>query len=420
MLKKSKYNIFVPMDEETTIVFNSFSGAVGLFDKDTMRKYDKDSFDDHEFELLQSKGIYVDEAFDEDQKLFDDRKKSCTSKSDKFIRLWTTSACNANCYYCFEKGMPVQRMNKDTAGQVVQYIMDHYEGEKKIIFEWFGGEPLLNTEIIDYIFEKLAPFCFEHGCTVESEFITNGSLITPEIATKMKSQWNTFNVQITLDGDEEEYNKAKAYYNDKLYNFKQVVENIKLLLDKGIFVSVRMNYNRDNYHSLSSLIDYLATIKCKRLSCYVYPLWDALGDQENGFKSQAYSDSNLVQLFDKLVDAGLANLKLIGRLNYKRGLCKSCNTQSIAVFPDGSIGKCSETFNQRLGTVWDGIQDVALFDFWTSADVSDECKECKLLPLCQGGCRSSSFTAMPKCYPYKDILPEMIRWYVGKVKKSKA
>lgn len=418
MLKKSDYNIFVPMNDDTMIVFNSFSGAVGLFDKSTMARYEADSFDENELKLLKEKGIYIDADFDEKQKMFQDRQNSCTSKHDKFIRLWTTTACNANCFYCFEKGMPVQHMSKETADKVISYIIDHYEGEKKIIFEWFGGEPLMNTKVIDYFFDKLTPFCKSHNCKIESEFITNGSLITEEIADKMKNKWHTFNVQITLDGNEDEYNLAKSYTSNR-YNFRTVIDGIKLMLNKGLYVSIRMNYNRDNYESLSSLIDYLATIKEGHMSCYVYPLWDALGDEKDGFKSTAYADENLLKLFDKLVDAGLANIKLIGRLNYKNGVCKSCNTQSVAVFPDGTIGKCSETFKQRIGSVQDGIQNKALFDFWTSPEVSEECNECKLLPLCQGGCKSSHFTAMPKCYPYKEILPEMIRWYVNKIQKTK-
>lgn len=418
MLKKSNYNIFIPIDNNSTIVFNSFSGAVGIFDKNTMDRYETNSFDDAEFTLLKEKGIYIDADFDEKQKMFLDRQNSCTSKNDKFIRLWTTTACNADCFYCFERGMPVQHMSKETADDVISYIINHYEGEKKIIFEWFGGEPLLNTNVIDYFFDNLTSFCESHSCKIESEFITNGSLITEEIADKMKNKWHTFNVQITLDGNEDEYNRTKAYKSDQ-YNFKTVIAGIKLLLNKGLYVSVRMNYNRDNYESLSSLIDYLATIKEGHMSCYVYPLWDALGDENDGFKSTAYADENLIKLFDKLVDTGLANIKLIGRLNYKNGVCKSCNTQSVAVFPNGTIGKCSETFKQRLGNVKDGIRDKTLFDFWTSPEVSEECNLCKLLPLCQGGCKSSHFTAMPKCYPYKEILPEMIKWYVNKISQSK-
>ena len=412
-MKKSKYNIFIPYNDSTTIIYNSFSGAVGLFDKDALAKYENDSYTDEEFKLLQLKGIYIDNNFNEDIHMYQDRFNSCYNKKEMFIRLWTTSACNANCFYCFEKGYPIQTMTIETADKVVNYIINHYNNESRITFEWFGGEPLLNTKIIDYIFNKLTPFCNEHNCKLQSEFITNGSLITEEIAKKMKD-WNTINVQITLDGNENEYNKIKDY-NNKKYNFNSVINGIKLI-SNNIHTSIRMNYNIDNYESLSSLIDYLAAIKTNKLSCYIYPLWDSLGD--NSFKSQAYADTNLIKLFDKLVNYNLADLKLIARLNYKKGVCSSCSTNSIAIFPDGTIGKCSETFNQRLGDITNGITDKQLFDFWTSPEISEECKSCKLLPICQGGCKSSNFTAMPKCHPYKNIINDLIIWYVNKLYKK--
>lgn len=410
-MKKSKYNLFIPLNESTTIIYNTFSGAVGLFDNDAMKKYYTDSYTEDEFKLLLTKGIYIDNTFDEDIHMYQDRFNSCYNKKEMFIRLWTTSACNANCFYCFEKGYPIQTMTIETADKVINYIINHYNNETRITFEWFGGEPLLNTKIIDYIFDKLTPFCKEHNCKLQSEFITNGSLINEEIAKKMK-KWNTINVQITLDGNENEYNKIKDY-NNKKYNFNSVIEGIKLI-SKDIHTSIRMNYNIDNFESLSSLIDYLATIRTNKLSCYIYPLWNSLGDTEDKFKSQACADNNLIILFDKLVDNKLADLKLIARLNYKKGVCSSCSTNSIAIFPDGTIGKCSETFNQRLGDLNIGIIDKKLFKFWTSPEIDEMCKNCKLLPICQGGCKSSYFTEMPKCHPYKNIINDLIKWYVLK------
>ena len=149
--KKSKYNIFVPYEDSKTIIFNSLTGSIGLFDEETMEKYNNDTFSLEETELLLKKGILVDCGYDELSKVNNDRVNGIKYTKGKFIRVWTTSACNARCYYCFEKGIATTKMTKETADQLVVFIDNMLNDGDKLTFEWFGGEPLLNVEIIDYI-----------------------------------------------------------------------------------------------------------------------------------------------------------------------------------------------------------------------------------------------------------------------------
>ncbi len=404
--KKSEFNIFVP-DGDKTIIFNSYSGSIGEFDNEHIKKYDSDAFTEEEIKLLVDKGIYVPASFDEKKAMLEDRTKQNTKKNEKFIRLWTTSACNARCFYCFEKGMKAVNMTKKTAKQLVKYISGALKEGDTVTFEWFGGEPLLNREIIDYIIKTLNPICEEKGCKTQSFFISNGSLIDEEIAEQMKNDWNTKSIQITIDGFKDDYNRIKDYYNPKRFHFEKVIKNIKLLSNKGIHVAIRMNYGTDNYDSLMALIEYLKEelSECVDVTYYLYPLWDSIDHTyKDAFKSNAVADKKLIHLFDKLVDAKMATPRSLARLNYKKGQCKASNEASFAVFPDGKIGKCSESFLQVIGDVWKGIEDKDIFDIWVDPKVSDECNECKMLPLCQGGCKSSNFTSMPKCSPFKDII----------------
>ncbi|MBP3801509.1 MAG: 4Fe-4S cluster-binding domain-containing protein [Clostridia bacterium] len=65
--------------------------------------------------------------------------------------IFTTLGCNANCYYCYENNLRNNKykMSKETADKIISLLIKN--NKKKISIGWFGGEPLYNEEIIDYI-----------------------------------------------------------------------------------------------------------------------------------------------------------------------------------------------------------------------------------------------------------------------------
>lgn len=421
--KKSRYNFFVPYKNGETIVFNGFSGSIGKFDEENMRRYETDTFDEHIMEKLTDKGIYVSEEFDEVAKIAEDRSDGISDSTKKCFRIWTTSACNARCYYCYEKGIEAISMDTDTADAVVKYMESALNPGDNLYLEWFGGEPLLNHAIISYIMDKVKKICSYKNCKIFGKMITNGSLVTKEIAEKMKNDWMISFVQITLDGYGKVYNDVKAYVCPEKWYFEKIVDNIKLLNQTGIQIGIRLNYDTRNYEELKELIEYMHN-ECKELNgitYYVYPLWSCLNEKERDkFISSTQADHLYVELIKLLVDKKMCTLNKALRISYKRNQCMSCSKYSFSVFPNGKLGKCSETFKQTIGDVWVGIEDEKIYDFWTQVDIDDKCKECKYLPFCQGGCRSSYFTDMPKCYVNKPVLDELLYMYVDFIEKYSA
>lgn len=418
LYKKSRYNIFVPYNDDETIVFNGFTGAIGKFNSDVMERFEKDLLSQEEIEILLKKGIIIPIDYSEIDKINTDRAEGICNEKVKHFRIWTTSGCNARCYYCFENGIKAVNMTIDTANALISYIDKLLRENDALEIEWFGGEPLLNIDIIDYITVKLLEICSEKNCTYHASMISNGSLVTKELAQTMKNKWKISSIQITLDGYDEFYNRAKNYYNAEKYNFFNVINSIKFLAENEIFVSVRMNYDTSNYESLIKLIEFLhIELKdYKRIGYYLYPIWDALNESDsNAFHTETQADYNLIKLFDLLVDYGMNAVINVARLKYRKHQCKSCNKHSCAILADGKIVKCSETFNQVLGDVWNGIIDKEHYDFWVSTTLDDKCKNCVYLPICQGGCKSSYFTKMSQCFAYKPIINDILIWYISKL-----
>ena len=149
---KSKYNIFVPYNESEFIIYNSLSGSIGKFDLETYKRYKENQLKESEIDKLLEKGILIPDSFDELNKIHNDRLCGILNDTIKHYRIWPTSACNAKCYYCFEKGVKQESMSKDVADATINFIERGVSNKDTIKIEWFGGEPLLNIDIIDYVY----------------------------------------------------------------------------------------------------------------------------------------------------------------------------------------------------------------------------------------------------------------------------
>ena len=415
--KKSGYNLFVPYIDEKYIVFNTYSNSIGIFDSDAMRKYEENSFDNSEMKILIDKGIYVPSFTNELAEINKDRIRGIFLNRKTF-RIWTTSGCNATCYYCFEKGILAQKMTRDIADATFEFIKSVIGESRNISVEWFGGEPLLNVEIIDYLSEKIQQYCQKRNIKFKAFMISNGSLFTEDIIEKCVKNWKVKKVQITLDGYKQDYEHIKNYNQPEKYNFDLVIKNIKKLSENGIRVSIRMNYDTTNYESLKELIQYLHTMfeYDKNISYYIYPIWSAT---KNTFVSKSKADIKFLELFEILVANKMATIKDLSKLKYRRYQCSACGIDNYSVLPDGKLLKCSEAFESVIGDVYEGVKNEILASNWTDIGMDDDCMECVFLPLCQGGCRSSKVTKMPRCYVYKDIVSEILKWNIKHLEKKK-
>ena len=404
--------MIIPYKENETIIFNPLYGSLGKLEDDVLERFNNDTLTEEEKNEMFERHIFIKDDFDEITKINQGRVHGINNPNRKVFRIWTTSGCNARCYYCFEKGVAVKTMDTVTMIQVAKYVCDRIEKGNEIKLEWFGGEPLLNIKAIETISEIVMDKCKELDAQYISSIITNGSLVDNTTVDLFK-RYNIKRAQITLDGYRSIYNESKNYVNKELHNFDNVIDSIRLLSDNGIRVSVRLNYDNKNYESLSELIDYLQDNfgDNKLVKTYVYPLWSAVKDGE--FTTEAFADNNYIKLIDKLVNYGQMDPERVIGLRRKVTQCAARNINSVAILPDGSISKCSETFTQVIGNITDGITDTKTYNEWTSGELHEECKTCKYLPVCNDGCMSARYTNMDSCMPTKDIFDDIVRWYVN-------
>ena len=294
--------------------------------------------------------------------------------------IFPTTDCNARCYYCFEQGCQRKNMSEDTARQAVRYIADRCGG-KGVSLHWFGGEPLLGQKAMDIICRGLK----QAGVPYRSSMASNGYLFDDNTLKKAKDLWRLEKVQITLDGTEERYNKAKAFIQPEGSPFRRVLGNIDQLLKAGIPVSVRLNVGEDNWQDLLCLADQLAQRfgGIKEFGVYPNPLYEK--NKEGQWVLPEKGDLTEKYL---LVRRRLTELNLCSEGRLPKSLqihhCMAAGDDAVAILPDGSLG-CCEHFTDRelFGHIGKKEQDRAMLASWKEpTPPGPECGRCALYPQC--------------------------------------
>lgn len=328
----------------------------------------------------------------------DDMKLSCELRElaavlqrrdglDYYV-IYTTTDCNARCFYCYELTAKRAPMSAQVASDAAEFIL-RTRGKGKIHLLWYGGEPLYNAEAMDVISRAL----HDAGADFSSTMITNGYLFDDALAEKAKSLWKCRSAQITLDGTEEVYNKAKAYiYRDGRSPFGIVTDNIERLTRHGIRVAIRMNLGAHNRDDIYRLIDWIAERYPDRTGLHAYPylLFDTeTFDTERGMGEAERKAVRMKRARDLLDveqycrDKGLGfDSEVKDDVSVHRCMMDSPN--AVTILPDGTLGKCDHLLkSDHVGSIYDGITDreklAELAERWTDSAL---CGTCSAFPTC--------------------------------------
>ncbi len=297
--------------------------------------------------------------------------------------IFTTTDCNARCFYCYELGTARVPMSEQTARDVADFILRTH-GSEKISLHWFGGEPLYNAGVIDIICTALR----EAGAEYSSAMVSNGYLFDSEMIQRAKELWRLRRVQITLDGTEAVYNKAKAFiYKDGRSAFRVVTDNIERLLQSGIRVSVRMNMGEHNKEDLYALVDWLCERYSERelLSAYPHLLFDYTQNRIVAQDSAARlaRAQELLAFEQYCADKGLLRAAPIEN-EIKINHCMADSPRAVTILPSGKIGKCEHfAESEFVGDIYSGVNNAEkVTEFSAYLNSRALCGGCPVFPRC--------------------------------------
>ena len=298
--------------------------------------------------------------------------------------IFPTTDCNARCFYCFELGRKRIPMDDKTANKTADFIIKNHNGSP-ITINWFGGEPLFNTSAMDIICYRLK----DAGISYTTSTTSNGYLFNDENVSKCIDLWNLNRVQISMDGTEAVYNKAKRYIYKEGNPFQIVMDNIQRLLDRGICVAVRVNMDFHNIEDLHVFTEDLARRfgSYRKFFMYAHLIIDETKEwyEHHSLEEWTTLYEEKARLEKKMLDLGIYS-KRSPRLAKKPPMiaCMAENSNSIVIAPDGRLGVCehySET--EIIGHLDSPERDQAVINsFRQHWEDIPECDTCVWYPQC--------------------------------------
>lgn len=404
-MKESKFNIYTKCGNKE-LLFNSL--YCGLCEVDhryfSVLEKIKNNLDLTKTEqsiadMAVQAGYFVESDYDELDFLKMHKYKRKFDESRINITIAPTLACNFQCIYCYEDNR-TGVMTDEIEKKLCSYIEEKASKLETLSVTWYGGEPLLAKGTIDRISKHISDICIENDIAYHAAIVTNGSLLNDDVIELFKKcQIST--IQVTLDGPADIHN-ARRICSSIPNNFEVIVENINLLLRENLNVYIRVNVDKNNYNRMEELVDYLDKRLIHKKVNIGFAKVSACTDACVGVANDCFSTEEfakeyfvLYEILEKYgFDAGTSLRYAEPRVNY----CGADVYGSFVIDSFGYIYKCWHDVgdeNRSLGSVSD--IDAALMSpkakKWLFSDALNNaiCSDCKVLPLCMGGCPSKKF-----------------------------
>lgn len=313
-----------------------------------------------------------------------------SSRGVKTYTILPTTACNARCVYCYEQGMKVATMSEATADKVIDFIIKTKRSDE-ITLCWFGGEPLVAANIINRICTGLN----ENGVSFKSRIVTNASLFTPEVLDTAVNDWHLKRAQVSVDGSKADYEARKLFCSPKIHNYEYLLKTIGIMLDAGLEVTLRCNFDQGNIEGMYSFWEDINNLygASDKLRVYSSMLFQAQKEPSCIDLHKRY-----LELRTEAAKKGMKFLRFNGsECKMKTNFCMAdSDGKCIVIGPDGNLYNCEHLpGNTSCASIFD--EDIKLgSDPRASLEADDKCRECPFLPECTPFCKHGC----PDCFEY--------------------
>ncbi len=327
----------------------------------------------------------------------------------KALCLHVAHTCNLSCEYCFAaqgrfKG-EAALMSLDVGKRAIDFLIENSGNRRNLEVDFFGGEPLMNFEVVKGIVKYARSIEKEHNKNFRFTLTTNGVNIDQEVIDFANEQCH--NVVLSLDGRKETNDRfrvtpsGKGSYDTIVPKFKQLVDARG---DRGYYMrGTFTHYNPDFVNDVMHMYELGFT----ELS--MEPVVCAPGDKCALTKDdiyvvlKEYERLGEIMMTEKKKGKGFTFYHYMidlshGPCIYKRISGCGAGTEYFAVTPTGELYPCHQFVSDKsfkMGDIWNGIDNLKRLDEFklTNVYARKECADCWAKLYCSGGCAANAYHA---------------------------
>ena len=356
-------------------------------------------------QLRDSGQLYTPDTFAELAGTFKERSGDVV----KALCLHVAHTCNLNCAYCFasqgryhgERAL----MSFDVGKRALDFLIDHSGTRTKLEVDFFGGEPLMNWDVVKRLVEYARSVEKARGKNFRFTLTTNGMLIDDDVIDFANREMS--NVVLSLDGRKEIHDRARVDYRGQ-GSYDRVVPKFQKLVKarggknyymRGTFTHANPDFTRDVFH--------MADLGFTELS--MEPVVCSPDDPA----ALTPDDLEIVKRQYELLAVEMLRREREGRpitfyhymLDLSGGPCvykriSGCGsgTEYMAVTPTGDLYPCHQFVGEeayKLGDIWNGVTENAVREQFRACNAyaRPECADCWARLYCSGGCAANAYHA---------------------------
>lgn len=333
----------------------------------------------------------------------------------KNITFIVTKDCQLACKYCYLIGKnDKERMSWDVAQKAIDYILSHENNfkEKSVVWDFIGGEPFLEIELIDKICDylKLEMYRLGHHWfdSYRFSFSTNGiNYDSPKVQNFITKNAQHLSVGITIDGTQRKHDLNRIWKGEvqERGSYKDVIRNIPLWLSQFPEAATKVTISTDDIPYIKESVLHLYSLGIKEVNINVVfeDVWKP-GDDIR-FEKQ------LIELADAIIDGEYYNdyacsffAEFIGKpmdLEDNNNWCGA--GKMLAIDAQGNFYPCTRfaAYSLRdkrpiiIGNIHDGIDKNLLRPFLALDRITQspqQCIDCEVASGC-AWCQGENYDA---------------------------
>ena len=300
--------------------------------------------------------------------------KQKTAGVVKALCLHIAHTCNLNCSYCFasqgkyhgERAM----MSYEVGKQALDFLMEHSGTRRNLEVDFFGGEPLMNFQVVKDLVAYARSVEKEKGKNFRFTLTTNGVLVDDDVIEWANRECS--NVVLSLDGRKEIHDRFRVDYAGN-GSWERIVPKFQKFVEarggkdyymRGTFTHANPDFLKD--------IQQMLDLGFTELS--MEPVVCVAGDPSELTEEDL---PIVMEQYEKLAEMMLEHDKqgkpftfyhyMIdltgGPCIYKRISGCGSGTEYMAVTPWGDLYPCHQFVGEerfKLGNIWDGVTNTEI------------------------------------------------------------
>ncbi|MDX8346918.1 radical SAM protein [Cognatiyoonia sp. IB215446] len=259
-----------------------------------------------------------------------------------------TEKCNFRCTYCYED-FKIGKMSARTVAALKALIDERSMDLQVLRLNWFGGEPLLASDIVLDVASHAHAVCSDCEIDFFGEITTNGYLLDLALLERLTNV-GMRDYQISIDGDRTGHNETRIL-GSGAGTYDEIMANLMAAhqSDLDFHITLRVHITRQNIGSVERAISEMQ---------------DTFGaDDRFSFFIKAIENlGGGATVRESVPDKGDARdmrSRMEALLGLNRGqdtvsICYASRPNAFVIRADGTVGKCTVLLNadsNRVGNL---------------------------------------------------------------------